>query len=108
VPALGDLLSRVVTIDLFEPPQRERIRKDAVRLQSDGLTQRDIAKCVSEPATQAAVCDALALERMIREKGLASPYIFVGEPPEDYHKLCRHQNPKYRFEPIEGYLPPSL
>jgi hypothetical protein len=39
----------------------------------------------------------------MREMGLASPYILVAEPPADYSKLRRHMNPRYRFEPLDGY-----
>lgn len=39
-----EILARELTIDLFkQPPQRERIRKDAVRLATGGLPQRQIA-----------------------------------------------------------------
>jgi hypothetical protein len=53
----------MVTLDLFEPPQRERIRVEAVRLADAGLEQRQIAARLPEPATQAAVWKALALDR---------------------------------------------
>jgi hypothetical protein len=106
VPEFGAMLSRELTLDLFIPPQRERIREEAARLRAAGLTQREIGRRLAEPATQAAVCDALALDRLMRERGLAGPYVFVDGPPEDYPKLRRHRNPKYRFEPLEGYPRP--
>jgi hypothetical protein len=43
---------------------------------------------------------------MMRELGLESPYVFVGEQPEDYSKLRRHLNRKYHFEPLDGYPQP--
>ena len=104
---LGDLLTREVTLDLFDPPQRERIRADAVRLAAAGLDQRDIARRLPEPATQAAVSDALALDRRMRESGLDTPYVWVAAPPADYPKLRRHLHPRYRFEPLPGYTPPQ-
>jgi hypothetical protein len=108
VPGLEPLLSREVTLDLFEPPQRERIRAEAVRLAAQGLEQRVIARRLSESATQAAVSQALALDRLMCEQGLATSYVLVTEPPTDYARLRRHRNPKYRFEPVAGYQRPLL
>jgi hypothetical protein len=51
---------------------------------------------------------ALALNELMLERGLASPYVFVAEPPSDYPKFRRHRNSKYRFEALEGYQPPSI
>jgi hypothetical protein len=107
-PGLCEFLTRTVTLDLFGPPQRERIRAGAVRLAAGGLDQRRIARELLERATQAAVSQALALDRRMRELGLDSPYVPVTAPPADYPKLRRHRNPKYRFEPLPGYVPPAL
>ena len=104
-PGFEVMLTRVLTLDLFEPPQRERIRADAVRLTAQGLEQRQVAHQLK--VTQPAVCDALNLDRLMREKGLDTPYVLVTEPPTDYPKLRRHLNPKYRFEPVEGFLRPT-
>lgn len=104
-PGVTAFLTRTVTLDLFDPPQRERIRAHAVRLAADGYDQRQVATRLPEPATQAAVSQALALDRRVRELGLAGPYVFVAAPPADYPKLRRHRNPKYRFEPLPGHEP---
>jgi hypothetical protein len=107
VPAYTEVLRRELEIDLFEPTQPERIRAEAARLATDEkLDQRGIAKRLG--VTQPAVGEALALDRMMRERGLISPYVPLASPPEDYKKLRRHKNPKYRFEPEEGYEPPPL
>ena len=109
VPGLSALLTKVLTLDLFDrPPQRERIRKDAVRLAMQDTTQRQIAAQLEERPTLPAVQRALALDRLMRDRGLTSPYLLVTEPPEDYPKLRRHKNPRYRFEPREGYQRPAL
>jgi len=110
VPAVGEMLTRAVTLDLFErPPQRERIRGDVVRLAATGMTQREIAlQLEDERPKQPVIQQALALERQMVEQGLASPYILLTEPPSDYSRLRRHKNAKYRFEPLEGYVPPPL
>lgn len=107
-PEIERLLSRELTLNLFEPPQRERIRPEAVRLAAQGLGQREITHRLAETATQAAVYRALALERQMREQVLDTPYLLVTEVPPDYTKLRRQQNRKYRFEAAEGYQRPAL
>ena len=110
LPEIGQLVTRVVTLDLFtEPPQRERIRDDAVRLRDQGLTQRDIVgRLTSERTHLPVVQKALALDRRMKEAGLDSPYVVLTEPPEDYDKLRRHKNPRYLFQPQEGYQQPAI
>jgi hypothetical protein len=107
-PEVETMLTRILTLDLFEPTQRERIREDAVRLAAQGLEQRAIARQLPEKVTQPAVTNALALDRAMRKQGLDTPYVLVPEPPDDYSKLRRHCNPKYRFEPEAGYQPPPI
>ncbi|MEI7686386.1 MAG: recombinase family protein [Planctomycetota bacterium] len=109
-PEIVDWLSRTVTIDLFKPPQRERIRLAAVALASAnlGLTNAEIASRLPEEATDTAVANALALHKLMLGMGLKQPYVVVEQPPADYSKLRRHQNPLYRFEPLPGYQPPEL
>jgi hypothetical protein len=106
VPGLDELLTRTITVDLFDPPQREQIRLEAVRLAAQGMEQREIARRLG--VTQPAVGNALALARAMRERGLESPYVLVTEPPVDYPKLRRHGHRLYRFEPVERYEPPVL
>lgn len=109
VPELDDLLTRVLTIDLFEQaPQRERIRVESVQLEAEGMQQRQIAREITEKPKQAAVFKALALHRQMLTLGLDSPYAVLREPPNDYPKLRRHRNRKYRFVPLDGYLPPEI
>jgi site-specific DNA recombinase len=103
VPGLPDLLSRQFTINLFEAPQRERIRKEVVQLTAQKCDQREIAARISEKPTQTAVQRALALDRAMRAAALNDPYIPVLEPPADYSKLRRHLNRKYCFRPQENY-----
>jgi hypothetical protein len=37
---------------------------------------------------------ALALDGLMRRRGLASPYVALTGPPDDYPKQRRHLNPK--------------
>lgn len=110
VPGLVELLTRDVTIDLFDrPPQRERIRVEAVRLDAEGVPQRQIAaRLPDEKPRLPAIQKALALDRSMKEQGLETPYVLLTEPPEDYPKLRRHKNPKYHFQPREGYVRPVI
>jgi hypothetical protein len=103
VPGLESLLSRELTLDLFDPPQRARIRTDAVRLASEGVTERRIAQSFPEKVTQPAVQKALALDRKMKELGLESPYVVLLEPPDDYRRLRRHKHGRFKFSTIDGY-----
>jgi hypothetical protein len=108
VPGLDKLLTRELTLDLFKPPQRERIRGEVVRLSALGLNQRQIAAALAERPKLPAVQRALALHRKMQELGLASPYVPILTPPEDYAKLRRHRNPKYSYQPLDDYQRPAL
>jgi site-specific DNA recombinase len=108
VPGMSPLLSRVVTLDLFVPPQRERIREEAVRLADTGLQQREIAERLPEKTFQVVVQKAIALDRMMKARRQTSPYEVLGEPPADYTKLRRHRNARYLFKPLEGYERPPI
>jgi hypothetical protein len=109
VPGLEQLLTRQITIDLFDaPPQRELIRIESARLEAQGVPQRQIAKQLQERPKQAAVHNALTLHRQMMAMDLTNPYLLVSEPPGDYPKLRRHKNSKYRFEPMDGYQQPAL
>jgi hypothetical protein len=106
VPGLAPLMTRELTLDLFEPPQREQVRAQAVRLTAEGVFQRVAARRLG--VTQPVISQALALHRMMTERGLDTPYELVTAPPDDYTKLKRHRHPRYRFEPEQGYTPPAL
>jgi hypothetical protein len=108
VSGLMELLTREMTVELFQPTQRERIREEAVRLAAQGVGQREIALQIAEHPTQTAVYNALALERKMRAMGLDSPYAMVLEPPENCNKPRRHKHPRYEFQMVEGYQRPPL
>jgi hypothetical protein len=108
IPGAVPLLTKTFTFDLFTPPQRERIRPEVVRLVAEGWNQREIARMLPEPVTQPAVSEAVLLDRLMKDRGLTTPYEIVTEPPPDYTKLRRHLNKDYRFTPLEdgGQLSP--
>jgi site-specific DNA recombinase len=101
VPGLAELMTRRRTVDLFDPPQRERIRPAAVALTAEGLDQRAVARRLG--VSQAAVQKALTLQARMTAAGLGTPYQVLSEPPADYPKLRRHRNNNYRFEPLDGH-----
>jgi hypothetical protein len=106
-PELIRLTESTITIDLFERPMHDRIRKDCVRLaaehggpkaiaaQLDGVSVRDVTR-------------ALDLHERMSDLGLDDPYVMVTGPPDDINKFRRHRNARYRFTPLEGYEPPPL
>ncbi len=103
VVGLPELLTRELHIDLFEPPQRERIRNEVVRLHGQGLHLRQISAQIDERPAMAAVQAALALHHQMQAAGMSSPYVQVLEPPDNYNKLRRYKNQRYRFALQVGY-----
>lgn len=108
INGLQPLMSSIITIDVFQPPQRERIRKESLKLISEGLQQREACRQIQEHPTQPALQNALSLHHKMEREGLKSPYVMVMSPPEDYKKLRRHKAKHFCFEPIEGYVPPEV
>lgn len=105
-PGLGDFLTRVVTIDLFQPPMHHKIRAEAIRQTAEGIKQRDIA--ASLKTHQATVQRALKIDRLTRERGLLSPYELVTAPPTSSLRFTRSQHDRYAFTVQDGYIPPIL
>lgn len=107
-PGLKEFLYREFTIDLFDPPTRVKIREEVVRQSALRIKQRDIAASLG--THQATVQRALKLDRMMRERGLTSPYELVTAPPraETNKKLKRSRHALYSFKPLEGYEPLAL
>ena len=108
LPGCHDLLAQTLTLDLFDPPQRERIREDSVRLAATGIKPTAITRAIGEQPTATAVRNALELQRQMALLGLDNPYVVVLDPPDDYPKLRRHMNPRYEFKPFPGYRRPAL
>ena len=98
--ALQQPLERVLTVDLFDPPQPETFRLRVCELRAGGMTQREAADQCGLTVTAAQ--DAAGLQRRMDTLGLTDPYVAVTEPPDDYGKLRRHLHSRYRFEPLES------
>jgi len=99
--ALGGLITRVVTLDLFDPPQRVAFRERVVALRDAGLTEHAVADRFGLTVTAAQ--RAMSLHRLMRAVGATDPYVLLTAPPSDDGKLCRHRHPRYEFRPLEGY-----
>ncbi len=98
--ALSRVMEKVLVVDLFDPPQRDRFREQVVRLRNAGEKERVIAKQLG--ITQPAVQNAAALQRLMDTLGITDPYVELTEPPSDSRKLRRHKHKRYRFEPLDG------
>lgn len=105
---LRQFLTRTITLDLFEPPIREQIRPEVVKLTSEGVKQRDIAAQLG--THQATVQRALKLNRLLSEERLTNPYKLVSNPPEEIKErnFKRVMHPRYEFKLQDGYQPPGL
>jgi len=92
------LLTRTLTIDLFDEPQHIKFRKEIVRLRSIKVKQSLVAEQLGLTVT--VVQHAMSLTRKM---GLDDPYQLLREPPADACKLKRYLHPRYRFRPLEGF-----
>jgi hypothetical protein len=90
-------------LDLFKPLQRLSILPDVVRLAVPRASHKKIAQQLTQHVTATAVGRALALAKEMEGRGLIDPLLLIESPPDDYRKLRRHKNPKYQFQPLEGY-----
>lgn len=87
-------LRRTLVVDLFDPPQREAIRAEVVRLRGMGLSEREVARRLSVTVTAAQ--RAAALQRMMDRDGVTDPYRRLLEPPSDSGRFRRHRHPRFR------------
>jgi hypothetical protein len=101
VGELGDVLRRELTVDLFDPPQREEFRQRVMALRAQGLTEREAAARLKIRVSAAQ--KAAALQRLMDERGLTDPYEPVTSPPADCTRMRRHLHERYRFDPLPGY-----
>jgi len=92
-------LEKILTVDLFDHPQRELFRTRVVEARAKGMTERAVAAELGITVTAAQ--KAAVLQRKMDELGITDPYVRVIAPPED-SKLRRNHYPGYRFEPLPG------
>jgi site-specific DNA recombinase len=79
-----------------------------VRLAATGMKLPAIAEAIQERPSLGMIKKALALHQEMEVRQLESPYVVVFDPPEDYPKVRRHRQPRYKFVPLVGYERPQL
>jgi hypothetical protein len=97
-PEVAAHLQRELVVDLFDPPQRAAFREQVMALRNAGLTENEVARRLG--ITKTAAQRAMALNRLMRQRGLEDPYVPVTAPTEDMAKLRRHRHPRYQFRPF--------
>ncbi len=97
----ADVFQRELVVDLFDPPQRVAFRERVKDLRGKGQTERQVAAALGLTVTAAQA--AAALDRRMREGGMADPYLLLEGPPTDQERMRRHRHLRYRFKPLAGY-----
>jgi site-specific DNA recombinase len=95
--ALQRPLEKILQVDLFSLPQREKYRQQIMEFRSAD-TEREAARTLGLTITAAQ--QAAALQRKMDEMGLSDPYVAVTKVPEDT-RLRRHEHARYKFEPLD-------
>src|SRR5262249_55874190 len=97
LPAAAEHLRQTLVVDLFDTPQRERYRRDVMKLSQPGskLTEREIAQQLG--LTQPAVQYAKKLQRLLDELRRTDAYMPIFEPPVG-GRLHRHRHQRYVFK----------
>ncbi len=107
VPTSAEVLTITLNIDGNAPfPQRCKVREAAVDLIQQGMTQRQAAARLG--VKQPVIEQAARLSRMMSERGLDTPFVPVISPDELGPKHRRHLHHRYKFQPLEGYVPRPL
>lgn len=91
-------LQRELVVELFDPPRRERIRGEVVRLRAEGYKQPAIAEKLGVTVT--AVQRAVAMQAQVEQLAMCDPYVPVTEPSDAASRMRRHLHPRYRFDPL--------
>ena len=98
--AMRKPLERLVTVDLFLPPEGVAYRQGVLALREE-IAERAAAEQLGITITAAQ--RAAALDRLMKQHGLTDPYVRLGEVPMNFPKMRRHLHPRYCFEPLPGY-----
>jgi DNA invertase Pin-like site-specific DNA recombinase len=86
-------LRRTLIVDLFEPPQREAVRREVVALRSQGVTEREAARRLKITVTAAQ--RASVLRRLMDQAGVTDAYRRLTEPPSGTRRFRRHRHPRF-------------
>lgn len=94
---LNGQLERLLEVDLFDPPQREKYREEVVARRAAGETEQQIADSLG--ITTTAVQRAAALQREMDRLRISDPYVPIRGPSDGLGRLKRHLHPRYKFFP---------
>ena len=103
VEDLGEVLTRELTVDLFEPPQREAYRQKFLNVLA--VSPRKKLYEIAEQdlkITPTAVQKTAMLVRLMRQRGVDDPYEPLTQPPEE-GRLRRHKHRRFSFEPLAEF-----
>ncbi|HCO22353.1 recombinase family protein [Gimesia maris] len=95
-------LERILTVDLFDPPQRAAYREAVIEVrQANPIGKKKKMEELAQTLglTVTAMQYAVALHRKMNSLGITDPYMPITEPPES-GKLRRHKHPRYQFTPL--------
>jgi site-specific DNA recombinase len=97
-------LQRVITVNLFKPPQRIEILPKVMKAlaENPGAMQKWVAVNVTK--TSATVVQrAVVLSEKMELAGLTDPYVAVTDPEWMTGKNKKHTRQRFRFEPLPGF-----
>ena len=90
-------------VDLTGSPQRVAHRVRVMQMRQAGHTEREIAEALG--ITQTAVQRAARLHRAMARQGVNDPWQPVRNEEEAAVSYKRVSNPRYAFNPLEGFTP---
>jgi hypothetical protein len=96
-PEVASKLSQLVTVRLYDDPDRERYRQSVVAAMDRLGNQYKVADELRIP--QAVVSKSLQLQSKMDDLGVTDAYALVTAPPTDYNKLRLHRHKRYCFLP---------
>ena len=88
---MNGLIEHELIVNLFEPPQREKYRKDVIHLMKTGISKKQIGRQLG--IAPVVVDQAIKLQSMMDQQGCTDPYRKLTELPH-----------RPRFKSREKYL----
>jgi hypothetical protein len=98
---LEGVIRHPMTVDLFDLPTREMIRKQVIDLRKQGTFIRAVAAQLGHSPLE--VQRAMKIQKMMESSGLPDPWIRLNKAPDDYRNLSRHRHKRFQFQPKPGY-----
>ena len=102
------MLIQEFTVDVFEVPKRERIRRQVIDMVSRGLKQKQISEGFREPVSGKMINQSIQLNEYMAASRITDPFEVQLAPPADLKKVRRHLNSRYSFSMEEGCQPSTI